>query len=255
MRIRALYDAFSVALWDRARIRLHEGKTRIWNAAGEEPPAVADLGGAGAQEPVWVGDWSLPPERQGLTVLGSPLCHDAFVALHLQHKSKTTFCSASPTSMICKLRGCCSSLALPPALTTCCVYCPRTSRLITQQTMIRPSHPAYLSSKPPSPLTVRALGLLVRYLRVVQARGPRLGPLLTVCLGRCADREFCPVLPLRSSRASTCVTAASMRRIGLPAGHPVHPPPRGPPRPLAPQRLAATRRPRLRQARVRDAPF
>ena len=43
------------ALWDRARIRLHEGKTRIWNAAGEEPPAVADLGGD-AREPVWVGD-------------------------------------------------------------------------------------------------------------------------------------------------------------------------------------------------------
>ena len=58
-----------------ARIRLHEGKTRIWNAAGEEPPAVADLGGD-AHEPVWVGDWSLPPVRQGLTVLGSLLGHD-----------------------------------------------------------------------------------------------------------------------------------------------------------------------------------
>ena len=84
-RTRALYDALSNALWDRARIRLHEGKTRIWNAAGEEPPAVADLGGD-AREPVWVGDWSLPPERQGLTVLGSPLGHDAFVAHHLQSK-------------------------------------------------------------------------------------------------------------------------------------------------------------------------
>ena len=84
-KTRALYDALSNALWDRARIRLHERKTRIWNAAGEEPPAVADLGGD-AREPVWVGDWSLPPERQGLTVLGSPLGHDAFVAHHLQSK-------------------------------------------------------------------------------------------------------------------------------------------------------------------------
>ena len=74
-RTRALYDALSNALWDRARIRLHEGKTRIWNAAGEEPPAVADL--------------------------GSDL-------------------------MTCKPRGCCSSLAQPPELTTCCAYCPRT---------------------------------------------------------------------------------------------------------------------------------
>ena len=129
-----------------------EGKTRIWNAAGEEPPAVADLGGAGAQELVWVGDWSVPPELQGFTVLGSPLGHDAFVALH-----QNRLLQRIPTSMICKPRGCCSSLALPPAPTTCCVYCPRTSRLITQQTMIRPSHsasPAYLSSKPPSPFTV-----------------------------------------------------------------------------------------------------
>ncbi|CAE7924529.1 unnamed protein product, partial [Symbiodinium sp. KB8] len=80
---RALYDALSTALWDRARIRLHESKTRIWNAAGEEPPAVADLGGD-AREPV--GDWSLSPECQGLTVLGSPLGHNAFVAHHLQSK-------------------------------------------------------------------------------------------------------------------------------------------------------------------------
>ena len=30
-------------LWNRERIRLHEGKTRIWNAAGEEPPRTAVL--------------------------------------------------------------------------------------------------------------------------------------------------------------------------------------------------------------------
>ncbi|CAE7242891.1 unnamed protein product [Symbiodinium sp. CCMP2592] len=33
-RVRTLYDALAAALWDRARIRLHQGKTRIWNAAG-----------------------------------------------------------------------------------------------------------------------------------------------------------------------------------------------------------------------------
>ena len=61
----------------------HESKTRIWNA-GEEPCVVTDLGGD-AHEPVWVGDWSLPPERQGLTVLGSPFGHDALTH-HLQSK-------------------------------------------------------------------------------------------------------------------------------------------------------------------------
>ena len=54
--VRALYDALSAALWERARIHLHEGKTRIWNAAGEE-----------AIEPVWIGDWSLPTVNHGLT--------------------------------------------------------------------------------------------------------------------------------------------------------------------------------------------
>ena len=34
--IRALYDALSAALWGRAQICLHEGKTRIWNAASTD---------------------------------------------------------------------------------------------------------------------------------------------------------------------------------------------------------------------------
>ena len=83
-RVRVLYDALAAALWAHARIRLHEGKTRIWNAAGEEPPNIADL--AADSEPVWVGDWSLPPQRQRLKVLGSPLGHDAFVARQLNSK-------------------------------------------------------------------------------------------------------------------------------------------------------------------------
>ena len=42
-RVRVLYDALAAALWAHARIRQHKGKTRIWNAAGEEPPNIADL--------------------------------------------------------------------------------------------------------------------------------------------------------------------------------------------------------------------
>eukprot|EP00439_Symbiodinium_sp_Y106_P055787 s4313_g7.t1 len=123
-RVRVLYNALAAALWAHARIRLHEGKTRIWNAAGEEPPNIADLAAdsepvwvgdwslprirlhegktriwnaageeppniadlAADSEPVWVGDWSLPPQRQGLKVLGSPLGHGAFVARQLNSK-------------------------------------------------------------------------------------------------------------------------------------------------------------------------
>ena len=71
-RVRTIYDALAAALWHSARIRLHEGKTRIWNSAGEEPSNIADLSGDDGAEPVWVGDWSLPPECHGITVLGSP---------------------------------------------------------------------------------------------------------------------------------------------------------------------------------------
>eukprot|EP00439_Symbiodinium_sp_Y106_P036019 s8089_g4.t1 len=44
-RVRTLYDALAAALWHSARIRLHEGKTQIWNSAGEEPSNIADLSG------------------------------------------------------------------------------------------------------------------------------------------------------------------------------------------------------------------
>ena len=43
-----------MAVWHRVRIRLYEGKTRIWNSAGEEPTGIADLGTGDGTEPVWV---------------------------------------------------------------------------------------------------------------------------------------------------------------------------------------------------------
>ena len=101
-------------------IRPHEGKTRIWNVAGEEPPAVADLGGF-SHEPVCVGDWSLPPESQGFTVLvlGSPLGHGAFVAIipKASALNTTAYCSRA-------FRMAAPVLRRPPSLATC-LYCPR----------------------------------------------------------------------------------------------------------------------------------
>ena len=35
---RPFYGALSDAVWARARVQLNQGKTRVWNAAGEEPP-------------------------------------------------------------------------------------------------------------------------------------------------------------------------------------------------------------------------
>ena len=68
-----LHGALEDALWRHARIRLHQGKTRVWNAAGEEPSDLARLQPVGA-DPVWTGAWSLPADQQGLLVLGAPLC-------------------------------------------------------------------------------------------------------------------------------------------------------------------------------------
>ena len=64
-RIRELYDLLAAALWNRARVRLHESKTRIWNAAGEEPPNISDLA-AGSSEPVWVGNCTPPQSGKPL---------------------------------------------------------------------------------------------------------------------------------------------------------------------------------------------
>ena len=46
--------ALEAAFRSHARIRLHDGKTRIWNAAGGEPHGIAALQPAGA-DPVWTG--------------------------------------------------------------------------------------------------------------------------------------------------------------------------------------------------------
>ena len=65
-------------------MEVHLGKTRAWNAAGVEPPLVAELGTS--EEPTWVGDLSLPEERRGVVVLGAPLGHRSFVQAQLQRK-------------------------------------------------------------------------------------------------------------------------------------------------------------------------
>jgi hypothetical protein len=77
-RIRALYDTLATALWQHARIRLNAVKTRVWNAAGEEPHGIHDLQTTDAS-PIWVGNWAMPPEEQGLQVLGALLGTDQYI--------------------------------------------------------------------------------------------------------------------------------------------------------------------------------
>ena len=60
-------------------VQVHLGKTRAWNAAGEEPPELAAALPADPANPSWVGNWALPAERQDLVVLSSPVGNRAFV--------------------------------------------------------------------------------------------------------------------------------------------------------------------------------
>ena len=47
-------------------VRVSMGKTRAWDAGGVLPPGVEAFGSA--EDPSWVGDPSLPPDKQGLAV-------------------------------------------------------------------------------------------------------------------------------------------------------------------------------------------
>ena len=64
----------------QAHIRLNSGKTRIWNASGQQPPNIETLG-----PEVWVGSTSQPRHEQGLTVLGAPVGTTEYKQHHLQH--------------------------------------------------------------------------------------------------------------------------------------------------------------------------
>ena len=60
-RVATAHSTLQEAIWNHARIRLNAGKTRVWNAAGEEPPGIDHLQTASGG-PVWTGAWSLPPD-------------------------------------------------------------------------------------------------------------------------------------------------------------------------------------------------
>ena len=75
--VRAPYAACQPVLWAHARARL-ELNCRRTRAVGKEPPGISALQGD-ADAAVWVGDGALPPDQQGLAVLGAPLGNNAYV--------------------------------------------------------------------------------------------------------------------------------------------------------------------------------
>ena len=84
-RVATVHAILQEAQWNHARIRLNAGKTRIWNAAGEEPPGIDHLQTASGG-PVWTGAWSLPLTQQGILVFGAPIGSEVFVQRELRNK-------------------------------------------------------------------------------------------------------------------------------------------------------------------------
>ena len=88
-RTSIVYNLLQNPLWHTAGIRIHQGKTKVWNNAGEQPAACEVLDRmARAADPtvttsVWRGS-DVPVSQQGMKVLGTPLGHPAFVRAHLE---------------------------------------------------------------------------------------------------------------------------------------------------------------------------
>ena len=80
----AAHTAIQEELRTHTGIEVHQGKTQLWNRAGVAAPAGSAALTAAAQvaDPsaiVWRGDPHLPPEEQGVKILGTPLGHPSCV--------------------------------------------------------------------------------------------------------------------------------------------------------------------------------
>ena len=90
-RVAHLLDSLQLHLFVQAHIRLNPSKTRAWNAAGVQPPA---LPAAPDGARLWVGDPGLPASECGLRILGTPLGTPEYIAAQLE--SLSTFFARLP---------------------------------------------------------------------------------------------------------------------------------------------------------------
>ena len=86
-RVGEVHALLEGALWTTAEIRVHQGKTQLWNRVGENPRGWESLQRAVLAEDetaiVWRGSEELPAHQRGIKVLGTPLGHPDFVQAHL----------------------------------------------------------------------------------------------------------------------------------------------------------------------------
>ena len=97
-RVGEAHSVLERELWVHAKIRVHSGKTHVWNRSGRRPLACDELQQrAILQDPtarVWTGS-GVPTQNQGIKVLGCPLGHEDFVTTQLEaigrkHRSLVT---------------------------------------------------------------------------------------------------------------------------------------------------------------------
>ena len=72
-RTGTIYALLARDFHEKAGIRLHQGKARVWNAAGMIPDGIQDLG-----PEVW--------SPEGLMVLGTPMGSDAFASAKISER-------------------------------------------------------------------------------------------------------------------------------------------------------------------------
>ena len=115
-RVRAVYDLLARHLEAHARIRLNQGKTRIWNRGGHAPPNIHTLG-----PDTWVGNRELPPNNKASQSWGHPLVPMPMRSTSCKTPQPATGLSLNSchTSKTSKQHGCCSSTLPAPAATIC----------------------------------------------------------------------------------------------------------------------------------------
>ena len=91
-RVSEAHTIVEEELSTHAHIHFHHGKTKVWNRGGVEPEGIAELTRRARQvrpdAVVWKGDRQLPPNQQGLKVLGVPIGQPEFVLDFLEAKSR-----------------------------------------------------------------------------------------------------------------------------------------------------------------------
>ena len=82
-RVGEVHTLLEGALWTYAGIRVHQGKTQLWNRVGDNPRGWRAARAEDETAVMWRGSEELPTHQRGIKVIGTPLRHSDFVQAHL----------------------------------------------------------------------------------------------------------------------------------------------------------------------------